>query len=219
MYFSNSQILKHALATPVTTILLNLELALACEPGDLVFKSNFSHYLNRAFLSAKYLKSILKESGNQKASFYQSFFLKQAINEVSIIAKKSSCTSQLINYLSIDDQLLIKGSKIYFQEAMICLLNNAFESYQDNVANKLVVLSARKKDKEVEINITDAGQGMNWLRQKMAVIPGVSMKKKHQGLGLAFAKKLITQKMTGKFYINSKANKGTRIRLLLPLVS
>ncbi|MGD9129772.1 MAG: HAMP domain-containing sensor histidine kinase [Candidatus Woesebacteria bacterium] len=214
---NNSKILKHACSTPLTNILINLELAHACLTNSKV-KLNYKYYLEQASLAAQYLKSVLDTVDNQPGKI-ENFLLKQAIQEVVALSQRKRERIYLISYLKLKNKVMIKGNKFYFQEALICLLNNAFEAYQKNARNKAVILSAKQDQKKVEINITDGGQGINWLKQKLIPFFSLSDKKNHRGIGLDFAKQTIETHFHGKLKIFSKKGKGTRVKIIFNLAS
>jgi signal transduction histidine kinase len=208
-------LLRHSIATPLSTILINLELALACvEQEKPPAKINFNHHLKLALKASQYLKQLINQDQKSK----QKFLVKTSILEISQIPQRIN-SNQLINYINISDKLKIAGNKLFFQESLICLINNAFESYKQKSFNRIVILKAFNDQKNLWINIVDGGCGMNWLSQKLATVDKISFKKNHTGIGLAFAKKTIEKKFAGQLLIKSKKNSGTTISLKIPLLN
>ncbi len=210
----NQQQFIHALSTPVTNILLNTQLAadLCQQKND---QSNLGHYLSQSLLAGKYLQSIIKQNKHDKLT--QSFNIHTALMTAINLCQFARKKGQIIKYFSFNKKLKLKGNRLNFQEALMCLINNAFEAYQKLNPNKVIILSASKRKTNFHLCITDGGTGMNWLKQKFAPIKGISYKQQHSGLGLAFAKNVFCRQMSGKLKILSKENRGTTISVSLPL--
>ncbi len=204
--------LIHQLSTPVTNILLNTQLALdICQQKH--DQSNLSHYLSQSLMASKYLQSILKQPQAQQRLFN----LSKTLNETLNLCQFSAKYQQIIRYFHIDEKIKIRGNVFCFQQALICLINNAFEAYSDKTPHKMVIISARVTTETCYLSITDGGLGMSWLQQKFASVKGISYKSNHTGLGLAYAKKIFCTQMHGKMKILSKENRGTTISIDLPI--
>ncbi len=212
-FFSSLKILEHSTATPITTILLNLEL-LSQDDTFNQAKSNCSHYLKRALLSAKYLRKVMKQCSQPMN--LQTFNVRPALKEVVNICQQPAQQGQLISFIKIADNLTLTGCQLYFQEAVICLLNNAFQAYKEHAPNKLVVLYCQKNKQQLEIKVTDGGQGFLCLRDKgnqPASIENVPQK----GTGLAFVEKVVQKHFQGKMNIITYPNRGSTVHCLLPI--
>lgn len=209
--FSNLTVLKHALATPLTNILLNLEVIFADRHFNRM-KPNCQHYLSSAWLSAKYIKRIMDNTTHLS----QQFYVAEAIKEVLAIypPKKSNC--HLIPFIKIDDQCRLNGSRIYFQEIVICLLNNAFEAYQPNSSNRLVILTVEKIDEKMCLRVVDGGRGFESLAESNGLYLSDS-NKDSGGTGLVFAQKALKQYFQGKMKIKTFHKRGSSVACFFPL--
>lgn len=112
---------------------------------------------------------------------------------------------------------VVKMNKYFFFELMQCLLNNAIESYAKNAKQKLVLVTALVKNKRLEIQVQDFGQGTNYLATKLMTIKGFTTKGDGHGFGLWFAKEVIENQGKGKLKIYSEKGLGTTVRFSLPL--
>lgn len=205
-YFSNSGLLKHALATPITSILINTELALAVNPR--LIKPNHFHYLNQIMLSANYIKSVLKLADKSPSSYQSSFFIRPALQEVIILVEKPHPSVNFMIKTDCQHSLRVNGPKLLFQEAMVCLLNNAAESYLEKQTNQAVLLSLTKSGTKLTIQIIDGGNGWDKNRDK----PG------HSGLGLKFVLNVIRKEFAGELQIiNHTRRRGTTAKVTFPL--
>ncbi len=214
-FFSSIKVLKHAANTPITNLLINLEL-LSKDKQFHKLSPNSLYYLEKAILSTNYLKDIMMQCDIPQSNNL-SFLIKDSLFEVINICKRPETEAQLIPYIQLNKNDSLTGSKLYFQEAIICLLNNAFQAYTKNYANKLVAIFASKKESYLEIKIVDGATGFLQLND--------SDKDREIGdeilantrTGLKFVKKVITQHFGGKLLIQSRLKKGSTIQCLIPI--
>ncbi len=208
MLFSDSKILKHSLANPITNILSFLE----------SYSNKSNQDLNAALYNARYVQSILKTI-NPHQKNQKKFNLKQSINQILYLIKKPDSLSKIYLHFNCDPLLELKGNPIYLQESIICLINNAFESYDIYQLNKIVKINITSNNQFLYIKIKDYGKGMNFFEQKVCFFKGKSSKSSHLGIGLYMTKKIIKTKFNGNISIQSKKNFGTIITLKIPLTT
>lgn len=215
-YFSQSKILKHSIATPVTNILLNAELASKTSQFSSI-KPNYFNHLDQILVSAKYLSSILKLADDNHPDDCSDFYPKNALMEILNIAKKPQTRIQIVAHLNIDSDLRLQGNQFYFQEAIICILNNACEAYKNTALDKTILIVCSVYKNNLIINISDGGRGITWLEKQKIYFSNYSRKSNHSGVGINFAKKIVCHHFHGSFKIISFKNKGTTIRISLPI--
>lgn len=217
-FFSSIKILRHATATPITNLLINLDL-LFQDPGLTESQSNCSHYLKQAFLSAKYLQNIMNQC-EQKQVNNQQFKIKDTLMELIELCKKPQLKGHLIHFLQLNGTEILQGNKLYFQEAIICLLNNAFQAYSEYAANKLVVLFSHIEDEVLKIKVVDGASGLlqlNDIGSKSIELKSSDVPQK--GTGLQFVEQVITQHFGGNVTVKTTLNKGTTVHCSLPVFS
>jgi K+-sensing histidine kinase KdpD len=205
--FSYFDFFKHAASTPLSSILLNSQLALSDQ-------ENKQSSLKRILMSANYIRELLD---NNQANKNTLFTINDALVEIILL---NQCFHQEVSYskqLKASQNMKINGNKLLFQEVINCLLNNAVEAYRSEKNNKIVLIKTQFNNKSLEINITDGGDGLNWLQQQMIGRKFYSLKEDHQGLGLYYAKKIIKNKFGGKIKIFSKKNYGSTVMIAIPL--
>lgn len=209
--FSTTPIIKHSLASPLTNILFNSELAIE----NIKNQNNYCPHneLHSVILNAQYIKSLLFLTETEQTYLFSP---QKALAELIKMNNQTKLRQSLVSRVSLPVKKFLLGNRLLFQETIVCLLNNAFESYQQNTNNKLIFLSAIEKENNCLISVADAGQGMTWLEKNLASLPFQSRKNQHSGLGLFFAKQTIEKDLQGKIVINSKKNKGTTIEVTLP---
>lgn len=209
--FSTVPIIKHSVATPLSNILLNAELAV----NNLHYKDSEHSYqpLQRVLLNAQYLQTLL--TLHEKKYVYI-FSPQKALEELLLLNEGAVLKKSLVTRITLPPKTHIVGNKLLFQEMITCLLNNAFESYFKQTPQKMVFLSATQQENFCSFSIVDAGKGMNWWEKRWAFIPFRSLKENHSGLGLSFVKHSLEHDFQGKLQIHSQKNKGTTITLLFP---
>lgn len=214
-YFSQTKILKHSLSSPLTSLLLNIDLALqSTEPTKV--KKNFYYHLSQVKLSAKYLASILELSDNETL-LEQHFFPLSSIQEALVLSKKPNSSVKIISHLSFSSGIKVRGNKLLFQEMLICVLNNAVESYEADCLNKVIYLTGGINNQSLEISISDGGKGISWLEMKKITLASYTRKKNHQGIGLFFAKNVVHEQFHGSLILKSKKGHGTTVFISIPL--
>ncbi|MBN2728254.1 MAG: HAMP domain-containing histidine kinase [Bacteroidales bacterium] len=93
------------------------------------------------------------------------------------------------------------------------LLNNAVDA-MNGVGELQVILL--EDNKNVMIDITDTGKGMNKSQYKAVFNPGYTTKSRGWGLGLALSKRIIEEYHNGRIFVKSSSpGKGTTFRIIL----
>jgi signal transduction histidine kinase len=214
-FFSSLSVLTHAAATPISNILINLEL-IERERGH-SHQDNLTTYLQRAVISAKYLKELMHQATINKPT-HQQFKIKDALLELIEICKKPDKKGLLIPFLQLTGSEKLQGNKLFFQEAVLCLINNAFQAYQTYAPNKLVVLIAAETENTLELKVADGAQGFLMLSDsKSSKITLNGLPDATTGTGLAVVKEVVEQHFRGKVQISTQLNKGTTVHCSLPL--
>jgi len=110
--------------------------------------------------------------------------------------------------------MLKEVNKIRLTEALCCLVNNAFQSYQSQ--NKTVSIAYYEKKNGVQIKIQDFGQGMSSWQSQLVRLPLLSFRKNGTGIGLSFANQVIVNNLGGNLWIQSIPNFGTTVCCFIP---
>jgi two-component system, NtrC family, nitrogen regulation sensor histidine kinase NtrY len=110
-------------------------------------------------------------------------------------------------FIQADEQLL---SRIFSN----LLLNSIQASHPERVIS--IQVKVVRKDKFIQVSITDNGTGVEGALQDKIFLPHFSTKKSGSGLGLAIAKQGVEQ-MGGKIHFESKQGKGTTFYIELPM--
>lgn len=205
----NNFVFQHACMTPLTILSCSL---------DTIESENSKTERNNSLIAAKEatkrLTALIRSITHQE-EVNQSFVVADAVQEVVLLFKRKHGVK--INYsCALSTEIKLYGNKLYFQEVLVCLLNNAKEAYSESQEVHISLL-VKQVDNKVCIHVVDFAIGMSLLAQKMALMEGVSYKENGLGLGLFFTKKTIEAKFKGEMRINSKLGMGTHIQVMLPI--
>ena len=119
-------------------------------------------------------------------------------------------------------ELIIEGDKEVcaemnpelFEWVIENLIKNALDAIEEKTGTIRIVVSEAKKN--VNIEITDSGKGIDLKRRKDVFRPGYSTKRRGWGLGLSLAKRIVEGYHGGKIYVKSSVHgEGTTFTILL----
>lgn len=203
-------VFRHACMTPLTIITCALE-----NLGTVTTVSEKQANIQSAKDAVGYVTKLILAVTTRSDNKEQDFDVNTALNEV-IFLFKSKTGSNVFYTNFLPSKLKLFGSKLYFQEILICLLNNAYEAYQDKTVVH-ISLSVRVIKNHVFIGVVDFAKGMTSLGQKFALLKGVSYKENSLGLGLSFVKQTVEQVFKGEFKIISGYGVGTHVQVAIPI--
>lgn len=220
-HLARALVFRHACKTSLTTILLGLETIAGQQAvGSAVPQSAANLQPVAITLSAaQHLAALIDQLGNSQAESPETFDIKNALITAITVAHRPGY--EILHRIACDKSLQIRGSEIYFQEAIICLLANAQESYIQNATKPhpepIMCLVSETENSKLKIEVIDSGRGMNVFDERRALLGGVSFKHPGGGIGLQFSKEVFTAMFGGSFQLTTKENLGTRVVITLPV--
>ncbi|RKX61125.1 MAG: hypothetical protein DRP29_01260 [Thermodesulfobacteriota bacterium] len=125
-------------------------------------------------------------------------------------------------YYHIEPNLIVSLSEEGVKEIFINLLKNAIDAIENkkDAIEKKIFIRAYKKDEKVIFEIEDTGTGMTEEVKARIFDPFFTTKPVKEGTGLGmYLVYNIVNSAKGSIEINTILNKGTTIRIYLPLVS
>ncbi|MGE6752925.1 ATP-binding protein [Rossellomorea sp. NPDC071047] len=125
-----------------------------------------------------------------------------------------SNTSILFNQ---NDTHYIKGDEHHMKQAIMNVIKNGIESIEEHGEITILLKEDSSRD-NVVINISDTGKGMNGDELKKIGLPFYTTKTKGTGLGSMVTNKIIRE-MGGMIEYESELNKGTVVKIRLPLTT
>lgn len=112
------------------------------------------------------------------------------------------------------ENIFVKINRDLFEWVIENLLKNALDAIDKNAGK--IDFSITDKGKEVIIDVTDTGKGIDTKYKKDIFRPGYSTKRRGWGLGLSLAKRIIDDYHRGKLILlDSEIDKGTTFRIKL----
>ncbi len=118
---------------------------------------------------------------------------------------------------NVDDNIFIKGNINGLVQAIINIISNAIQSY-DNQSNKTIVLAANLVNNRLLISIQDFGSGISKEIQKKLFKEMITTKGKNgTGLGLFMSYSNIKAHYNGNMYFETELGKGTTFYIELPI--
>ncbi len=105
-----------------------------------------------------------------------------------------------------------------FQWAIENLIKNAMDAIKIKEGDSFISVSVFENSDSLVIDVEDSGTGIDRKYVNEIFKPGYSTKKRGWGLGLSLTRRIIEDYHNGKiFVLQSEKNKGTTIRITLPL--
>ncbi|MFC0471608.1 HAMP domain-containing sensor histidine kinase [Halalkalibacter kiskunsagensis] len=114
--------------------------------------------------------------------------------------------------VDVEEGCYISCSLMEMKQLFINLLKNAIEA---SPFGGTLLLEARMKNRFVEVNVIDSGNGMTAEELKQIGTPFYSLKSKGTGLGLTICFN-IAHKYNGTIHFTSELGKGTKVKLQFP---
>lgn len=113
-----------------------------------------------------------------------------------------------------DEKCCAKMNAELFEWVLENLIKNSLDAIENK--NGRIVIDIIDAKKNVEIEVTDNGKGIDLRRRKDVFRPGYSTKKRGWGLGLSLSKRIIEGYHGGKIVVkNSILNEGTTFKITL----
>ena len=101
-----------------------------------------------------------------------------------------------------------------FEWVLENLIKNALDAIETQ--NGKINIGIVESKKNIEIEVSDNGKGIDLRRRKDVFRPGYSTKKRGWGLGLSLSKRIVEGYHGGKIFVkNSAPNEGTTFKILL----
>lgn len=126
-------------------------------------------------------------------------------------AMKTGC--RIVFDIQLEDTPTVQGNPSELRQALMNLVFNAVESMP--MGGK-VTLRAYQRDEYICLEVTDTGIGMSGLHQRRCCDPFFTTKEQGSGLGLSICHGIM-HRHRGAIEFDSTADRGTTVRLVLPI--
>ncbi|HHP7230824.1 MAG TPA: PAS domain-containing sensor histidine kinase [Xenococcaceae cyanobacterium] len=212
--------IAHEARSPLTTILLGLN---HCQKLNLseADKKRIALAQEEAERLKHLLDNLLSESKSppptgallQTRSLELNLLIKDTL---TLIDQFPRMQSKKINFVSYVPTVWIKGDRNKLKQIFINLIINACEAIEPGEEILWEIVPLASKDR-VDIQIHNGGQPISPQLMPNLVTPWVTTKPEGTGLGLVIAKQLV-EAHGGELTINSSNNRGTTVKINLPLL-
>ena len=152
-----------------------------------------------------------------KIPHYQTFRIHELLNECIKSAKERFSNGSVSVYKKIDSikKDFIESDPLQIGELFNNILNNAFEALSDK-KGKITIEAKKNGNGSIEIMFSDTGDGIEQEDLKKVFEPFFTKKSKGTGLGLTVCNQVVSLH-GGKIEIESKKNRGTTFKIILPM--
>jgi sensor histidine kinase regulating citrate/malate metabolism len=142
----------------------------------------------------------------------------------ALVLGKFGRAKELAICLTLDENSNLESSyKNINNNALVTIIGNLVENAMEAVSkstkkNKSVNLRIQEADERIEIEVADSGVGIEKENINRIFERGYTTKEGSKGIGLAIIKENVDN-LNGEISIRSEVNKGTTIKVRLPLVN
>lgn len=217
--------LLHDLKGPLTSQLLDVNSVTFSQNKKLTRQESIDilNILRSIQISAEKMEQYVKIGQKQlmNKESLRHFSLNKEINMV-ILAINSHIEKSGIQLLTNLDHINIYGKQASFFRIVLNLLTNSIEALDNIKSRKAIIkidLHQNEAKSKAELVIYDNGSGMNKQTINQAFEPLFSTKTTGSGIGLTLTRQAVEKDFNGNISISSMIDKGTTIKVILPLCS
>ena len=215
--------LFHDLANPLTAVMLNINKIKMDNENSPNFNLINSE-INQALKASEKMKDLINLVRKQISFKDQqtNFSLNQEIEEAIVILNYKAQKNQIQILFTAEENIIISGDPIKFNQIVTNLLSNAIDSYNNDLKKfKKIIINLNNYKNYIELSVKDNGQGINENIINHIFEPFFTTKPNSEGLGLGLSliKKIIEESFTGTIKVFSNLDSGATFKVCLPLPS
>jgi signal transduction histidine kinase len=210
----------HQLGTPLSSLMGWVELLKNTDPFSAEYKNiivetesdleklnkiatRFSKIGSMPKLETENLKEVISEAA---------CYIQKRIP--SLTDSQGRVTQKVSVEINAPEEMHVKLNVDLFEWVIENLMKNALDAIDKD--HGLIKFDIIEKDREILIDVTDNGKGIEKIYKKDVFRPGFSTKRRGWGLGLSLSKRIIDEYHKGKLTIlESSPEKGTTFRIKL----
>lgn len=207
--------LIHELATPLTTIALNLEL---------LKNDKHSHMVNRAIEASKKISQYVEVTRKQMQhqDIKKIFSLKKEIVQTLKILSPKASDNKIQILLNCENGIKIFGNNLLFSQLITNLVNNALDAYDRDkkYEKQMIEIKFKTETNWIVLTITDWGNGIASENLTHIFEPFFTTKnvEKGTGIGLTISRDIVEKDFKGTIGVKSKINEGTTFTVKFPII-
>jgi signal transduction histidine kinase len=210
----------HQLGTPLSSLMGWLEMLKSSKPGTEVYDETVYEIeddvdklkkITGRFSKIGSQPKLNPENVGEVIQNVSDYFEKRIPN---LVTKEGKVTKKVRVEVNSPEKIKVKINKDLFEWVIENLLKNALDAIDK--PSGLIVFNISEKDKEIFIDVSDNGKGIDKKYRKDVFRPGYSTKLRGWGLGLSLSKRIIEDYHKGKLIlIESVPEQGTTFRIKL----
>lgn len=201
---------KHAMSTPVTTLAGYLDASL------IESSKKRKQLLLKARIICKTVENLVSELATPSIT-NATFSLYACTEECIRVCRILYPTAAITFSAACVRSTRLVGSEIHWKEALHCAIRNAVEAYDSDATICPVTVLLYQNSTALRVEIIDCAAGMSLLARILVRLPGITAKRQGSGLGLSFVRYVVQDLFAGKIEIDSRIDRGTHVRWVLPL--
>lgn len=196
----------HDLSSPLTAILMQLELIVHNEQRDILLTAS---------TQIKYLLHLAH--GTQYSNGYSAISLHETVEHARGLLTHRALTTDVRIVTYVSHNIYLYGNKLALQQILNNLIANAIEAYDGVIQqHKTVTVTVTSTTKHITITVHDTGCGIAPHNVKKIFLPLYTTKTNGTGLGLSLVMQLVTVSFKGRITATSNSTQGTYITVKLP---
>lgn len=205
--------LAHEIKNPLTTIKMLIQNYL--EEGNPLEKKDLEIIEKELNRIDKLVKDFLRFARVDKG-VKEKFDLQEALTEIIDLIKPELERAKISLKLNFPEKgIWIYGDKDGLKQVFLNLILNAYQAIDSNSKGVITITLFQEKE-EVHAIIEDNGLGIPTEHIPKIFDPFFTTKSEGTGMGLAIVKSIIKEHM-GQINISSQINKGTKVKITLPI--
>ena len=199
----------HQLGTPISSLLAWVDLLKARHEEDKMI-GEMAKDVNRLRIIAERFSKIGSAPDLQLVSLNDTMQ-----NAVQYMTNRTSQKVAINCHFEDENPLFVKLKVPLFEWVIENLCKNAIDA-MDGIGK--IDIEVSQKEKDIVIDVTDNGKGIEKNKFKTIFSPGFTTKKRGWGLGLSLVKRIIEEYHQGKIFVkSSEINVGTTFRIILKM--
>jgi len=213
--------LFHDLVNPLTALMLNInkvKIDSENDPNFNIVRSEINQAIKASEKMKDFIVSVRKQINFQDQK--EDFSLNEEVEEAITILNYKARKNQVEVIFNADENIIIYGDPIKFNQVITNLLSNAIDSYDEQQSNKEIIVELIKTSNHIKLTVADNGSGIKDEIINQIFEPFFTTKSNSDGLGLGLSliKKIIEESFSGTITVSSKINNGTIFTVNLPLI-
>jgi two-component sensor histidine kinase len=199
----------HQLGTPISSLLAWVDLLKTRHEEDKMI-GEMAKDVNRLRIIAERFSKIGSAPDLQLVSLNDTMQ-----NAVQYMTNRTSQKVAINCHFEDENPLFVKLNVPLFEWVIENLCKNAIDA-MDGIGK--IDIEVSQKEKDIVIDVTDNGKGIEKNKFKTIFSPGFTTKKRGWGLGLSLVKRIIEEYHQGKIFVkSSEINVGTTFRIILKM--